>query len=183
MNPKTTRHLSRRDALKLGGLALAAGILACKRESEVSETITQAPQASPTTPLDTLTPSPAPVTQTIIPTATKSPAGVPDLILSNGTIYTVDAQNSLVQAVAIKDGLIQAVGSDQEILALGDPSTQVIDLAGRAATPGLIDAHIHFRALGFNNVYYVPYLPPDVRDISSLQRALAETVESNSLSA
>ena len=67
-----------------------------------------------------------------------------DLILHNGVIYTVDKNNSTVQAVAIKDGKFVAVGSNAEAMKLRGPSTRVIDLRGRFVVPGFNDNHVHF---------------------------------------
>ncbi len=67
-----------------------------------------------------------------------------DLILINGKIITVDAKDSIVQAIAIGDGKILAVGSNDEIHKRVDNNTKIIDLQGRTATPGLIDSHCHF---------------------------------------
>src|SRR5215813_5860830 len=64
-----------------------------------------------------------------------------DLILHNGKIVTVDAAFSIRQAVAVKDGRIVAAGSDADILKERGAGTEVIDLKGRTALPGLIDAH------------------------------------------
>jgi predicted amidohydrolase YtcJ len=66
------------------------------------------------------------------------------LILHNGKIYTVDEARPWVSAVAITGGFIVGVGDDEQMLALAGPETEVIDLAGRLALPGLCDAHIHF---------------------------------------
>lgn len=66
-----------------------------------------------------------------------------DRILVNGNIITVDADDSLAEAVAIKDGRIVAVGSNAEIEALAGETTERIDLDGKTATPGLLDAHCH----------------------------------------
>jgi predicted amidohydrolase YtcJ len=70
----------------------------------------------------------------------------PDVILINGKIITVDAQDSLAQAVAIHDGKIVAVGTNEQIRKLASQYARVIDLHGRTATPGLIDTHCHFDA-------------------------------------
>jgi adenine deaminase len=70
-----------------------------------------------------------------------------DLVLINGTILTVDAKDSVAEALAIEAGKIIAVGSKQQILALTDAHTQVLDLHGRTATPGLIDTHGHYQAI------------------------------------
>ena len=66
-----------------------------------------------------------------------------DLVMLNGKIITVDAADSIAQAVAARHGLIQAVGTDQAIRPLIGPETRVIDLGGKTVTPGIIDAHIH----------------------------------------
>lgn len=74
----------------------------------------------------------------------------PDWILFNGKIATVDASNSFVQAVAIRDGKILAVGRNGLVQSLWRPGTQIIDLKGRTVIPGLIDAHLH----GLRNGYH-----------------------------
>src|ERR1700757_3533107 len=71
----------------------------------------------------------------------QSPA--PDMILTDGKIVTVDARDTIAQALAIDHGRISAVGSTAQIRALAGPATAVIDLAGRTVIPGLIDSHIH----------------------------------------
>jgi predicted amidohydrolase YtcJ len=78
----------------------------------------------------------------------KSPAEQADLILVNGKILTVDAADSVAQAVAIRGGKILAVGSNEEVRALAAKDARVIDLHGRTATPGLIDTHCHFDESG-----------------------------------
>src|SRR4029079_19587291 len=67
-----------------------------------------------------------------------------DTVLLNGTVITVDPRDSIAEAVAIADGKIVFVGSTAEARSRGGDKTQVIDLAGRTATPGLIDTHVHF---------------------------------------
>jgi predicted amidohydrolase YtcJ len=71
-----------------------------------------------------------------------------DLILHNGVIETVDQTLGRVEALAVRDGRIIAVGTDEEIKALGGPETKLIDLAGRFAMPGFIEGHGHFVGLG-----------------------------------
>jgi predicted amidohydrolase YtcJ len=72
------------------------------------------------------------------------PAAAADLVLVNGTVLTVDARDSVAEAVAIAGGKITAVGTSDRIRALAGSTTRVIDLRGRTATPGLIDTHVHF---------------------------------------
>ena len=67
----------------------------------------------------------------------------PDMVLFNGKIVTVDEDFSIAQAVAIKDGLLVAVGSDQEVLALAGAETQRTDLEGNTVLPGFNDSHLH----------------------------------------
>jgi len=66
-----------------------------------------------------------------------------DLLLINGRVLTMDAHDTVAQAVAVKDGKIVAVGATTQIESLAGPSTQVIDVEGRTAMPGLTDCHVH----------------------------------------
>ena len=66
-----------------------------------------------------------------------------DMILTNGKIVTVDAQDAVRQAIAIADGKILAVGSNDEVRALAGAQSRIVDLGGRTVIPGLIDSHIH----------------------------------------
>ncbi|MFN0276809.1 MAG: amidohydrolase [Chitinophagales bacterium] len=70
-----------------------------------------------------------------------------DWVLYNGTIYTVDASFSSVQAMAINDGKILATGNSESILERYT-SEKVTDLEGKAVYPGFIDAHCHFLYYG-----------------------------------
>ena len=167
------RQLTRRDFLKVAGLGLGslAGALACGRAG-LGTTPTTASLAPPTalsatTPTSAATPTTAP---------TPSLAGPPDLVLLNGKVITVDAADTIAQAVSVVNGRIQAVGTDADIRALAGPETQTIDLAGRALTPGLIDAHNHFQVMGLMNGFYVPLMPPEIHTLAELQAKLKETV-------
>src|SRR5580700_6017128 len=82
-------------------------------------------------------------------------AQTPDTILINGKILTVDAKDSVVEAVAISNGKIVAVGSSAEIRRSAGPATRVINLHGLTATPGLIDTHGHYAASGVDELYSV----------------------------
>jgi predicted amidohydrolase YtcJ len=75
--------------------------------------------------------------------STPAPAEVADSIYTNGKIYTVAADQSWAEAVAIKDGKFLRVGGAQEIEPLAGPATEVVDLEGRLAVPGFINAHTH----------------------------------------
>jgi predicted amidohydrolase YtcJ len=70
-----------------------------------------------------------------------------DLVLVNGNVITMDPARPRASAVGIRDGRIVVVGSDAEARA-ALPGAETIDLGGRTATPGFIDAHIHLLAYG-----------------------------------
>lgn len=72
--------------------------------------------------------------------ATVDPA---DRVLRNGAIYTVNDARPWAEAVAIADSRFVAVGTDDEIDALVGEDTEVTDLQGRMAMPGMFDIHIH----------------------------------------
>lgn len=72
-----------------------------------------------------------------------------NLILTNGHIITADRERPIVEAVAIRNGIVVAVGSNAEALAERRPGIEVIDLAGRTATPAFNDAHCHPMYVGF----------------------------------
>jgi predicted amidohydrolase YtcJ len=68
------------------------------------------------------------------------------MLLYNGRIYTIDPAQPTATAVAIRDGNILAVGSDDDLAQLSGV-TERIDLNGRCVIPGLVDAHVHFKHL------------------------------------
>ena len=70
-----------------------------------------------------------------------------DTLVVNGVIYTVDSSFSTAQAMAIKDGIVVATGTDAEILA-AYTAPEKIDAKGQAVYPGFIDAHAHFVGYG-----------------------------------
>jgi predicted amidohydrolase YtcJ len=77
-----------------------------------------------------------------------SAADVADLIFFNGKVITVDAQDHIYQAIAIKGGKVLLVGSDQTVKASAGTQTRQIDLKGKTITPGLIDSHYHMMYYG-----------------------------------
>ena len=71
-----------------------------------------------------------------------------DLVLLHGNILTEENAQPRVEALAVKDGRILALGSDQDIQAFVGKDTQVLDLKGMTAVPGFIEGHGHFLELG-----------------------------------
>lgn len=72
-----------------------------------------------------------------------------DIVLINGAILTMSPTQPRATAVAIRNGRIVAVGNDEECRRAAGPHSEVIDLQGRTATPGLNDAHAHPMGVGF----------------------------------
>src|SRR5450631_1905129 len=99
----------------------------------------------------------------------------PQLILFHGRVLTVDAHDSVAEALAIRDGKIVAVGSDQDILRLADAATQFIDLRGRTATPGLIDSHAHIAEAGVDQLYHVHL--SDASSVAEVVRRVQEGIK------
>ena len=98
-----------------------------------------------------------------------------DIVLINGTVLTVDRNDSAAQALAIRDGKIAAVGTTDAIKALAGASTEIIDLRGRAVTPGLIDSHVHFSAA--DALFTVDLSDTAVTSIAEVKRRIAERVK------
>jgi hypothetical protein len=95
-------------------------------------------------------------------------SSTPELILRNGRITTLDRSKPKATAIAVRDGLIAAVGADDEIMRLAGPDTRIVDLAGHRLIPGLNDSHTHLIRGGLN---YLLELRWD--GVSSLADAMA----------
>jgi hypothetical protein len=65
------------------------------------------------------------------------------LLMINGKIRTMDAKGTVVQAIGIRQGLIDITGSTQQVLQTKTQKDEVIDLKGKTVFPGIIDAHNH----------------------------------------
>lgn len=73
---------------------------------------------------------------------------IADLILRNGNIAALDAQNTTAQSIVVKDGKILFVGSNEEADKYVGSSTKMIDLDGNFVMPGFIESHAHFLGIG-----------------------------------
>jgi hypothetical protein len=73
----------------------------------------------------------------------------PDTIFMNAVIVTLNNHElnadpgSIVQAMAVRDNVIVALGSEQEIMALVGPNTEVVNLQGKMVLPGIVESHTH----------------------------------------
>ncbi len=94
------------------------------------------------------------ITSSVLAACARQPQHDPaDLVLLNGGIYTVDATRSWAEAAAIDAGIIVAVGSNDDMQRYVGAKTEVVDLSGRMAMPGIHDSHIHPLEGGYEGVF------------------------------
>jgi predicted amidohydrolase YtcJ len=104
-----------------------------------------------------------------------------DVVLLNGDILTGEGLGSgsphRVSALAVRNGVVVAIGADEEISKLRGPKTEVIDLRGAFAMPGFNDAHLHLASGGFEklNVDLV-----GVKSLAEMKDRIAARVKSSS---
>ena len=111
-----------------------------------------------------------------MPPASLDPGEFPDSILVDGNLLTMDAARPSAQVLAIKNGLMMQLGEDATIRSLAGAATQVIDLDGKAVTPGMIDAHNHLQTWSNLLLNYTPLIPPDVKTLEALLAKFSEAV-------
>ena len=101
----------------------------------------------------------------------------PSHIFHTGKIVTVDPQFRTVEAMAVRDGRIVAVGTDAEIVRLAGSGTERVHLGGKTVLPGLIDSHVH--APGASMYEFEGPVPDmeSIEDVLAYVRARAQTVE------
>lgn len=99
-----------------------------------------------------------------------------DLILRNGEIITLDQHLTVVEALAVKDGKVLRTGSNSEISSMASPHTRVIDLDGRAVTPGLISTHDHFLEHGVAAEFVSDIRYPRAKNLRDIAHIIAERV-------
>lgn len=106
---------------------------------------------------------------------------IADKVYTGGPILTIDDARPLVEAVAVKDGKILAVGSVADIRNYQNNETEVFDLEGRTMLPGFVDSHGHVVMGGLQALSANMLAPPDgeVVDIPSLQSTLTAWAEKN----
>ena len=102
--------------------------------------------------------------------------GQPNLLLIGGKVLTMDENESIVEAVAIRGNRIIAVGSSNELESLVGSETKVIDLKGRILIPGLIDSHTH-PLIAAAKLLQLDCRAQDITEIKDLQRAVKEWAE------
>ncbi len=97
-----------------------------------------------------------------------------DLILTNGRIITVDAANTVAQAMAVQGEEILRVGTNEEVLETRADGTEVIDLEGKTVLPGLIDSHTH---AAWASVAELDHRIPEMQSIDDILSYITERAE------
>lgn len=92
---------------------------------------------------------------------------VADTVFVNGNVIPMTAPDVRAQAVAVKDGAIVAVGSNQQIAALQGKKTRRVDLQGKTLLPGFIDAHGHISGVA-QSLGVATLDPPPVGPVGSI---------------
>jgi predicted amidohydrolase YtcJ len=93
---------------------------------------------------------------------------VADLVLRNAKIATFTASQPRAESIAVKDGRVLAVGTDDELAPLAAAARHAADLGGRLVLPGLNDSHIHAMRAGLDWERTLHW-----EDVRSLAEALA----------
>jgi predicted amidohydrolase YtcJ len=105
--------------------------------------------------------------------ASAADAPAADLVLSGGTIYTVDQTHSVVEALAVRDGKIVFAGSSADAKRWMGPHTKTEQLGGRLVLPGLFDSHIHPIGIIPIQVCDLDSAPKTLRELSAFVRECA----------
>ena len=109
-------------------------------------------------------------------TSVPAPKQVADVIYSGGDIITINESQPTVEALAVKDGIIIAVGTKADVLKHNGDATKMVDLSGKTLLPGFIDAHGHVFNAGLQALAAKLLSRPDgtVNDIAALQQTLRD---------
>ena len=108
---------------------------------------------------------------------TEKPALVAaDTIYFNGNVITLDSNELMAEAVAVKDGKILAVGDNETMMSLSNQDTHQVDLKGKTMLPGFVDGHSHLSGVAIQAVTANLLPPPDGpgQNIAMLQRTLRD---------
>lgn len=99
----------------------------------------------------------------------------PDTVIHRGRIYTVDARDNVVEAVAIHNGEIVATGSSAQMLAMAGAGTRKVDLGGKAVLPGFVDGHPHMDDAGLRLILPSFNNPKAIADVvETVRREVAK---------
>lgn len=99
-----------------------------------------------------------------------------DYIFKNGEVITIDSQNRIAEAVAVKGNKIIGVGTTEEMEHYRSSNTTTIDLEGKTLMPGIVDAHIHLTIYG-TNLLGVSCIKPHIQSLEDLFIDLRKKVQ------
>lgn len=102
---------------------------------------------------------------------------IADSIFTNGKIATLDSQNTVVEAIAVKNGFIIARGTTDEIRSLAGDTTQEIDLGGKVMLPGIHDAHVHICDYSDNMLHTCDCSRGSAANLAQLREILKKRAE------
>ena len=98
-----------------------------------------------------------------------------DLVLTDAKVYTADANHTMAQAIAVRDGRIVYVGDNAGVRSFVGPATKVERLEGRLVLPGLIDSHVHADEMVRLDVCDLMNQPKSLAEIASfVQRCIRQ---------
>jgi predicted amidohydrolase YtcJ len=98
-----------------------------------------------------------------------------DLVLLNGNIVTVDPDNTIAEALAVKGGRIHSIGRTGQIETLAKNGAEVLDLRGKTLLPGFVDAHAHLASTAVGLTYMVSIHSPPVTSCQEILTKIKET--------
>ena len=104
-----------------------------------------------------------------------SPAA--ELLFYNGVIYTADESDTIVEAVAVKNGKVVFTGSSRDALAEYGAAAELFDLKGKMVLPGFIDTHIHAPGRVLADLYSISLYEAD--SIEAILRQVKDYIEAN----
>ena len=96
-----------------------------------------------------------------------------DLIISGGSVITVDKENRIAEAVAVKGNKIIYVGNQKGVEKFRSTKTKEIDLKGGSIIPGFIESHLHTAVMGLNSLT-IDCRPSAVHSIEDIKEAVYE---------
>ena len=99
-------------------------------------------------------------------------------VFYNGRFYTVDSEDSVAGALAVRNERILGVGrSPEEIRGLTDRDTEWIDLGGATVIPGIIDSHNHVPMAGLIMDGVMLFDAQSIEDLKEMVAQKADTLE------
>lgn len=99
-----------------------------------------------------------------------------DLVILNANIVTLDPKQPRAQALAVRDGRVVAVGSNDEVSKYVGDKTKAVDLGGKTVVPGFVDCHVHMTSFG-KQLQALDLR--DVKSINEMKSKIREYAEKN----